>query len=45
MQNGIFVSWAQTKMEMAGAAACIGEKRKGGPEGFRHLPPLLMAYF
>ncbi|KAK1679430.1 hypothetical protein QYE76_040278 [Lolium multiflorum] len=32
-------------MEMAGAATRIGEKRKGGQEGFRHLPQRPMAYF
>ncbi|KAK1614181.1 hypothetical protein QYE76_019698 [Lolium multiflorum] len=32
-------------MKMVGAAPRIGEKRKGGREGFRHLPPCPMAYF
>ncbi|KAK1663818.1 hypothetical protein QYE76_051977 [Lolium multiflorum] len=32
-------------MEMVGAAARIGEKRKGGREGFRHLPMRTMACF
>jgi hypothetical protein len=30
MQTGIFGAHAGTRREMVGAAACIGEKRKGG---------------
>jgi hypothetical protein len=45
MQSGIFGARAETRMEMAGAAARIGEKQKRGREGFCHLPPVAMAYF
>jgi hypothetical protein len=45
MQKGIFNARAETRMEMVGAAPCIGEKRKGGREEFRHLSLHPKAYF
>jgi hypothetical protein len=45
MQKEIFGARKETRREVVGAAVRIGEKRKGGREGFRHLPPRHIAYF
>jgi hypothetical protein len=38
MQKRIFDARAEMRMEMAGTTTRISKKRKGGRDGFRHLP-------